>query len=361
LNNLSNLGVRVRNEIRVALGLGKDPEGLALEARDKEQLAKDTEKARQTAITTAVQQGGMAGAGIAVGGAMTQEQRDAAAKAAAQGTPETWTSTLQDFGIPAAAIGAGLDYLFVDPFRELGKRQNAPPPATFGERWQGQQWQPDQQTHGSLAIGPVLASALKYLQTSIVGEAHGDELGAQTKAMSELTDQLKSLNNRLGAKTDGMAAALGYSDIGKRDGTAEAPDLGERTERIQKRLEWMFPHPTGGATFDERFGGGATFDERFGGGGPPAPKSYPQQSSWRDFTAPVPDEAIDRASLYSALRGEMTHKVEGTGTLTVDVNAPEGTQVDAEAGGIFAKLEINRQVQMERAASTAFKHRNLWE
>ena len=44
-----------------------------------------------------------------------------------------------------------------------------------------------------------------------------------------------------------------------------------------------------------------------------------------------------------------TTKVEGTGKLSVDVNAPKGTNVGAEGGGLFKKVEINRQTQMSEA------------
>jgi hypothetical protein len=43
------------------------------------------------------------------------------------------------------------------------------------------------------------------------------------------------------------------------------------------------------------------------------------------------------------------NKVEGTGKISVDVNAPKGTKVGAEGGGIFKDVEINRQTQMEPA------------
>jgi hypothetical protein len=46
----------------------------------------------------------------------------------------------------------------------------------------------------------------------------------------------------------------------------------------------------------------------------------------------------------------ITQKVEGTGKLTVDVNAPAGTKVAAEGSGIFKEVETNRQVQMAEAA-----------
>jgi hypothetical protein len=48
----------------------------------------------------------------------------------------------------------------------------------------------------------------------------------------------------------------------------------------------------------------------------------------------------------------MAQKVEGTGKLSVHVNAPRGTKVGAEGRGIFKKTEVTRQTQMEPAASS---------
>ena len=42
-------------------------------------------------------------------------------------------------------------------------------------------------------------------------------------------------------------------------------------------------------------------------------------------------------------------KVEGSGKLSVDVNAPKGTRVGAQGKGLFKTVEINRQTQMEPA------------
>jgi hypothetical protein len=42
-------------------------------------------------------------------------------------------------------------------------------------------------------------------------------------------------------------------------------------------------------------------------------------------------------------------KVEGTGKISVNVNAPKGTNVGAEGGGLFKNVEINRQTQMSEA------------
>ena len=59
---------------------------------------------------------------------------------------------------------------------------------------------------------------------------------------------------------------------------------------------------------------------------------------------------LNRAAMDRDMGREMTHKVEGNGKLTVDVNAPSGTKVAAEGSGIFKKVETNRQTQMAPAA-----------
>jgi hypothetical protein len=52
--------------------------------------------------------------------------------------------------------------------------------------------------------------------------------------------------------------------------------------------------------------------------------------------------AIDRDTVQTA-------KVEGTGKLDVNVNAPAGTSVRAQGGGIFKKTNMTRQTQMAKA------------
>jgi hypothetical protein len=61
---------------------------------------------------------------------------------------------------------------------------------------------------------------------------------------------------------------------------------------------------------------------------------------------------IDRAQSSST-------KVEGTGKISVDVNAPKGTGVQAEGGGLFKDVEINRQTQMEPARRGPAKQTEL--
>jgi len=53
----------------------------------------------------------------------------------------------------------------------------------------------------------------------------------------------------------------------------------------------------------------------------------------------------------SALGGEMTHRVEGTGSIDVNVSAPPGTAVKSKFGGLFKKHAVNRQTQMAPAQS----------
>ena len=60
---------------------------------------------------------------------------------------------------------------------------------------------------------------------------------------------------------------------------------------------------------------------------------------------------IERRAARNQLDGSQvaSTKVEGTGKLTVDVNAPKGTNVGAEGGGLFKRVEMNRQTQMSPA------------
>jgi hypothetical protein len=56
-----------------------------------------------------------------------------------------------------------------------------------------------------------------------------------------------------------------------------------------------------------------------------------------------------RAMLDADSDRSITQKVEGTGKLTVDVNAPAGTKVAASGEGLFKTVEQNRQTQMQPA------------
>jgi hypothetical protein len=50
--------------------------------------------------------------------------------------------------------------------------------------------------------------------------------------------------------------------------------------------------------------------------------------------------AVDRGG------GRTVHTVEGDATITANINAPPGTDVKLNAGGIFKKRMLNRQTQM---------------
>jgi hypothetical protein len=67
-----------------------------------------------------------------------------------------------------------------------------------------------------------------------------------------------------------------------------------------------------------------------------------QSQDWMDFASA--GAALDRASQREV-------NVNGTGKISVDVRAPNGTNVQAQGEGLFRKTEISRQVQMEPAMS----------
>ncbi len=45
-------------------------------------------------------------------------------------------------------------------------------------------------------------------------------------------------------------------------------------------------------------------------------------------------------------KAEMTHRVEGSGKIDVNVNAPKGTTTKASGGGMFNQVKVNRQASM---------------
>jgi hypothetical protein len=72
--------------------------------------------------------------------------------------------------------------------------------------------------------------------------------------------------------------------------------------------------------------------------------NWPGFEDERDAFKPMDRGAMDRA---------LQHKVTGTGKISVDVNAPKGTNVRASGGGLFKKTEVKRQTQMDTAAKRA--------
>jgi hypothetical protein len=64
--------------------------------------------------------------------------------------------------------------------------------------------------------------------------------------------------------------------------------------------------------------------------------------AWRGTMAEADRRAIDAHTVR-------TQKIEATGKLTANINAPKGTDVTLEGGGVFRKIEVNRQVQMVKA------------
>jgi hypothetical protein len=82
--------------------------------------------------------------------------------------------------------------------------------------------------------------------------------------------------------------------------------------------------------------------------GPQTPESF--EAGWgREIEKRAQRFASDRQQIDQSQAAN--GKGEGSGKISVDVNAPKGTKVDAQGGGIFKDVEINRQTQMERARS----------
>jgi hypothetical protein len=90
---------------------------------------------------------------------------------------------------------------------------------------------------------------------------------------------------------------------------------------------------------------GETYNDWGGGAGHEGNRLFRerQQAAIAEADRAVTDRAqIDKSQASAG-------KVEGSGKISVDVNAPKGTHVGAEGGGIFKDVEINRQTQMEPA------------
>jgi hypothetical protein len=77
-------------------------------------------------------------------------------------------------------------------------------------------------------------------------------------------------------------------------------------------------------------------------------------SPWREVHGDTYGDISPRAADWRKRQQleAMTHKVEGSGTIDVNVNAPRGTFVKAAGRGMFKSTRINRQVQMEKSASS---------
>ncbi|RXG91591.1 hypothetical protein [Bradyrhizobium zhanjiangense] len=71
-------------------------------------------------------------------------------------------------------------------------------------------------------------------------------------------------------------------------------------------------------------------------------KNFPTDARFSYRRLDEDRQQLDRAQAAST-------KVEGTGKISVDVNAPKGTNVAAEGGGLFKNVEIKRQTQMSEA------------
>jgi hypothetical protein len=78
-------------------------------------------------------------------------------------------------------------------------------------------------------------------------------------------------------------------------------------------------------------------------------KGVENSRRWREEQEARVNRSTEEARRSIDKKQSTVGKVEGSGKISVDVNAPKGTTVGAEGGGIFKDVEINRQTQMEPA------------
>ena len=105
-------------------------------------------------------------------------------------------------------------------------------------------------------------------------------------------------------------------------------------------------HARGGETYTD-WGGGP-------GGHEGARKFREAQQAAIAHGGMIDDYQIASSAVRrSMIDRQMTHRVEGTGSIDVNVNAPKGTGVRARGGGIFRTVSVNRTTQMERAATSS--------
>jgi hypothetical protein len=78
------------------------------------------------------------------------------------------------------------------------------------------------------------------------------------------------------------------------------------------------------------------------------PEGSPYDPKTGSATGLTPQSLLESARRRMDADNNAT-KVEGTGKLSVHVNAPKGTDVSASGGGLFKSVEVNRQTQMDKA------------
>jgi hypothetical protein len=104
-----------------------------------------------------------------------------------------------------------------------------------------------------------------------------------------------------------------------------------------------------------KFAWGGAFGTQIPSGGPPdlmhfdlgGTRGHWTQSQLPNLGPLYPRASADRGVVDA--KSSHTVKVEGSGTLTANINAPPGTDVNVGGKGLFKKTEVNRQVQMTPA------------
>jgi hypothetical protein len=171
------------------------------------------------------------------------------------------------------------------------------------------------------------------------------EVGSQGPAAQQAF--MESIMNRAAARKQTLAKTLsgGYfpgethARAGRGVTDAQREKYGPMVEAVMSGSN-LSNYATGNASGTVGFGGGPRTFSSHG-------ENFGIEGQDRKFMSGI--SARDIAHARQVIDQSASTKVEGSGKITVDVNAPKGTNVGAEAKGLFKSVAINRQTQMEPA------------
>jgi hypothetical protein len=288
------------------------------------------------------------------------ESRRASIEGAAQNLLHRVPTSQTNFTAASrAAYGAGTNVGYLDQLQRTGG-------AVYGGTQFGGRLAPE---GDSLMGGGAAAGRVKELQGKVAGIrklAIQPDLRAQLEAAAASTDLGVEIFSG-GQHKHGHGPRTGST----RHDEGGAADLKLRDPKTGRILDMLVPEDqrrmaafTQAAVAEGATGVGAGLgymgpSSIHVGGGKPAAWGGVRGEAAPDWLAGAHQRGLTerqqrlargRASMDRDSAEEMTHRVEGTGKLTVDVNAPAGTKVAAEGGGLFKNVETNRQTQMQPAA-----------
>jgi hypothetical protein len=161
---------------------------------------------------------------------------------------------------------------------------------------------------------------------------------------------MESLMNRAAARGQTLSRAM--NDRGYYPGVSLR---GKAPGGYRSGMEAALPDVLGGSNVTNYATGNASLNVGFGyGRGARDPYTYRDPRTGERYGVENRRSDINWARRMRDLADTektFSHQVTGTGKLSVDVKAPSGTKVNASGEGLFKKVEMNRQTQMEPASS----------